>query len=861
MRTLPVLLVSALLSGAPAAAQEATGGWVVGPAQSASGPSAPSAPPATATSASERAGSGGLVVGTPDTATRADTVDRTQVSDGLDIIAGISGPSSAPAVDTPLNLEVVLNGKDTFLLAEFVQHASTGRISVTRSDLRAVGVRPPATAIGRVYLDEIEGLTYSYDAVSQSISILAPYSVLMPAVQSAARRPEFIRPEQSYGAVLNYALDAQAGAGPDGDFAFNSFTTALDGWVFTPFGTLSSTGFLRHIPDNPGASGFTRQETRLELHNLNRAVTFTLGDVTSSGTAWSRPIRMGGVQIRRDFSLRSDLVTEQLFSFEGAAAVPSSVDVFIENNRAYSTNVDAGPFRLEDVPVASGAGDAIVVVRDATGREATREVSFFTSPNLLKKGRFDFSLEAGRAREAYGTESNQYGETDLYSATFAYGMTRRLTLEAHVEGSDALLLAGFGVHAATRIGDFSLAAGQSDYLGTTAGFAYGTLRTKVGRVDLQFSSLRAEPGFADLALVTGTDFLGATEIANSGSLLEFPTISDVVSIDIPITDEDRNLGLTLVRSERDNSRDLIASLSYSHSFEKAGTNFSMYGSHNFESEESRFTMALSMPLGKRTTARAQVATSSTGDELVSLYASRNITDGVGDYGFTARVERQNGRHYGGGSVEYLGRYGRVSGEMLYSDGQSYLRGAAEGSIVIAGGQPAMGNTINDSFAVVRTGVADIPVQAHHREVTRTGPGGVALVPGLSSFRLSHVSVDPATLPGNTVLGATGADVVPSRRGGVLVDFALEGASGDPDAAALVILVSAAGNPLPPGSEAKLGGKGVGFPVGYEGLTYVDGLKGQNTLKVSLAGGGSCTARFPFTPTGELQPQIGPFPCT
>ncbi|WP_074254703.1 fimbria/pilus outer membrane usher protein [Vannielia litorea] len=830
------------MAAVPVLAQQATGGLVVGNP-------APAAP-----------AGGGLVVGAPETPTRADTVDRTQVSDGLEITASVAGRVNAPAADTPLALEVALNGQDTFLVAEFVQQGGTGRISATRSELRELGIRAPATNLGRVYLDEIEGVDYDYDPISQSIAITAPFSALLPKVQSAAQRPEFTKPEQSYGAVLNYALDAQAGPDGSGNYSFTSFTGAVDGWVFTPFGTLSSTGFYRHYPNNPQAGGFIRQETRLDLHNLNRAVTLTLGDVTTSATAWSRPIRMGGVQLRRDFSLRSDLVTEQLFSFEGAAAVPSSVDVYIENNRAYTGQVQPGPFRLEDVPIASGGGDAVVVVRDATGREVTREVSFFTSPNLLKKGRFDFSLETGRAREAYGSESGQYGGTDLYSATLAYGLTRRMTLEAHVEGSDDLLLAGFGIHAATRIGELSFAVGQSDYLGTSAGFAYGTLSTQIGKVDLQVSSLRAEAGFADLAYVTGLEYLGADAISDAGSLLEFPTITDVISVGIPISDDYRNLGLSLVRSERASSRDLIASVAYSHSLDKGGANFSVYGSHNFESEESRFSMALSMPLGKRTTGRAQVSTSSSGERIESLYASRAISDGVGDYGYTARLERQDGRYYGGGSVEYLGRYGKVSGELLYSDGQSYLRGAAEGAVVIAGGQPALGNTISDSFAVVRTGVPDLPVQLHHREVTRTGMGGVALVPGLSSFRLSHVSVDPKKLDDSVVLGATGADVVPSRRGGVLVDFKLEGASGEADASALVTLVSASGAPLPPGSEAKLGGKGAGFPVGYDGLTYVDGLKSQNTLKVELAGGGSCRASFAFTPTGELQPQIGPFTC-
>lgn len=129
---------------------------------------------------------------------------------------------------------------------------------------------------------------------------------------------------------------------------------------------------------------------------------------------------MGGVQLRRDFGLRSDLITQQLLSFDGSAAVPSSVDVFIDNNRTYSTGRDAGPFRLEDLPVSAGPGDALIVVTDANGRRTTKAVSFYVSRKLLKKGVLDFSIEAGQTREGCGLESNAYG-TDVFSQT-VYGL-------------------------------------------------------------------------------------------------------------------------------------------------------------------------------------------------------------------------------------------------------------------------------------------------------------------------------------------------------------------------------------------------------------------------------------------------------
>jgi outer membrane usher protein len=47
--------------------------------------------------------------------------------------------------------------------------------------------------------------------------------------------------------------------------------------------------------------------------------------------------------------------------------VPSTVDVFIGNAKAYSTEVKPGPFTLQNLPVPVGAGNVRVVTRDIFG--------------------------------------------------------------------------------------------------------------------------------------------------------------------------------------------------------------------------------------------------------------------------------------------------------------------------------------------------------------------------------------------------------------------------------------------------------------------------------------------------------------
>ena len=94
----------------------------------------------------------------------------------------------------------------------------------------------------------------------------------------------------------------------------------------------------------------------------------------------------------------------------GTAVVPSTVDVYIGNAKAYSTQVKPGPFSVQNLPVPVGAGNVRVVVRDVFGKESTAVVPYVRYDSMLKQGLHDFSYEAGFLRRNYAVESNDYGD-------------------------------------------------------------------------------------------------------------------------------------------------------------------------------------------------------------------------------------------------------------------------------------------------------------------------------------------------------------------------------------------------------------------------------------------------------------------
>jgi outer membrane usher protein len=65
-----------------------------------------------------------------------------------------------------------------------------------------------------------------------------------------------------------------------------------------------------------------------------------------------------------------------------------------------------------------------------------------------------------------------------------------------------------------------------------------------------------------------------------------------------------------------------------------------------------------------------------------------------------------------------------------------------------------------------------------------------------------------------------------------------------------------------GSVVELEGGDEPTVVGYDGRTYLGGLRAKNSITVTLpAAAGTCSASFEFQPIEGEQVEIGPIPCS
>jgi outer membrane usher protein len=220
--------------------------------------------------------------------------------------------------------------------------------------------------------------------------------------------------------------------------------------------------------------------------------------VISGGLTWTRPLRLGGAQVASDFAMRPDLITFPTPAVRVETAVPSTVDVFVNNISRLSRRVEPGPFEVDGLPFVTGGGDVTVVVRDALGRETVQFLPFYASSSRLLPGLSSYSIEAGEVREDYGFKSNDYGEA-TGSATLRHGFTDWLTGEAHVEGSGKVATGGVGT--AIQVGSIGVlsalaGSGANSGIGTQValGFEHHSPHFSVGG-----SIILADNRFRDVA--------------------------------------------------------------------------------------------------------------------------------------------------------------------------------------------------------------------------------------------------------------------------------------------------------------------------------------------------------------------------
>jgi outer membrane usher protein len=747
-----------------------------------------------------------------------------------------------------LLLSVKINSRIQEGIQEFIEQDEA--LFVTPAQLVDMGVIVPETVAlpgsGLIDLSHIDGWSYRLDAAEQVVYLHIPNTSLVPQRLNAGRTEALDSVTQrDFGAVLNY--DSQF-TDYDGHVSASNVGNLR---VFGPFGLIESSAVQTH---SRNFSRTVRLDSTYSTSDPASLRTYNAGDVINGGLTWTRPIRMMGVQMATNFGLRPDLVTYPRPGMTDEVAVPSSVDIFVNGLRQLSQQVEPGPFELSQLPVTSGGGDISVVVRDASGRETTRTLPFYTSTALLNEGLDSLSIELGSVRRRYATQSNDYGQ-GAASLSYRHGVTPSLSLETHVESTAGLVMGGVGADMLVgKLGVLSASVATSTF-GDEQGLQYGVgFSRTTPYLSFGVNVLKADAHFYDIAAANDDAMPRTTIRANLGiPLPEVGSFSVVYAkklVNLYLAD-DYNTTEYVQTSERISSSTLSANLSVSLPENAYGF---ITAFHDFSGNTGNgMFVGVSIPFGHNATLGASNSTS--GKNAYHTVEARQSVVQTGDVGW--RLARQTGAQTRNDvGLNYKSPWGLIGAQAERgSTGNSY-RATAQGSLSMLDGHFFASNTVYDSFAVVDTdGLPGITVLQENRRVGKTNADGLMFVENLRAYESNRLSIEPDDVPMDVSLKNVLLHVRPADRSGVVAKFPIQRRR-----SATLLLLDAQQQPIKLGSRVVLSGSGEEGIVGYDGVTFFENLAEHNQVSVLIPGQAGCTVSFDYQPHANAIPRIGPLTC-
>ena len=727
-------------------------------------------------------------------------------------------PSLAIANETLL-LDLRVNGVSVpgVVMAEVL---ADGRVLVPATAWQAARLRTPPRAAAAslsdgsaaVALGAGDGFRFVLDRNRLVLDVQAPpdaFAATQTTLAGGARPAPAAGPPGlylDYDAFVARDGDGDAQAGLLGELvAFGRAGAFVHGFAW------------RH---DGGDDRWLRTDTFFQRDLPGRMQTLVVGDSISSRGGWSRPARFAGIRLARDFSTAPGFVTWPMPTIGGSATLPSTVELLVNERRQATQDVPPGPFELTDVPVANGAGQLQLVVRDVLGRESILSQDYYAAPRLLRAGLADFSHEAGKLRHGYGSDRDRYDE-GFVASSYRRGLNDWLTMGGRVEWQSERQAAGLAADARIgHLGVVSLSLSESRMTGARGHrFEVGAQRSsRRGGVSLRWS--RAQPGYREFGGIDPGYRVRDEFQFTAGRRLR----------------ERLDLGLHLTRrTEWNGSLFRLAGVDLGYSL-RGGGYLGLDASRDLDARGWAAGLRLSLPLGRARTVGARAGRRPGGEGHADVEMRQSLPSGPG-WGWRVAASDTASQRLQADLLR-RGNAGDWSLESRAGDAGLALRLGARGAVGRVSGMNFAARRVDrGAFAIVQVGdFPGVPVSLSHQVVATTRVDGRALVTGLLPYQVNRLGIDAAQLPIEARVESEHAEVVPYARSASLVRYPVRR-----EQAAWMVLRRADGTPVPEGASLRVGPGLSAFTVARRGEAYVTGLADGAVLDVRWRGG-ACQVR-------------------
>jgi outer membrane usher protein FimD/PapC len=752
---------------------------------------------------------------------------------------------AAAALQTGPGLsEIAVDGDTKSRLVE-LSWLPGGELAIDAAAARTAGLPIAQEANGPIALRSLRLYRFTFDRVRQRLEVQLFRKSDGDNAIDLSRGARMDGESRAMTALrLDYDLTATLAQGRTGAAGLFAGTVVR--------GNVSISTAYQFVSDPAaGVANPLRLDSAVQLLLPRRGLAITAGDFVSVGGQSQRALRLGGIQVGTDYSLRPDLITMPLPAFTGQVAVPTGLDVIVADQRYKLGDVQPGEFTVRNVPLASGRGEVAVVLRDSLGRETVQNTRFYVSRDLLAPGIRQFGANLGFVRRRYGVRSMDYGPL-AGSIHYRRGLSPGFTAEASGEWTSGLLNAG--VRGDVVLGALALATAEvrvsRDQASGTSGNLLNIGIESVGRaVSGRIGAVLPSAGYRDVAAKIGDpvpprQFLGQVSF----------DLGKVARAQLSAGREERRYDPRYPNFER---RIDVANANLR---TRMGRRIDLFASIGYRGGQTRSYTAwagFSLQLGAGQSAQASLSGGTEtplGGEVG--FAKRDTEAGTFGYGVSALagpVERVSG------NLAWRSAFTRLEAQAEAVGGRVSLRGNARGSLILAGGAVFARNQTGGSYALVRTGKVDgVTVLRENRPAGVTAKGGLLLVENIPAEVPITFAVDPDELPTNALARSVIRRVIVPRRAVGLVT--MDVIRFRPHAVRLTGIDDA---PLPAGAVLVAQPSGEQVMVGYDGIIDFNVEGTDETLVMPpIAGGLACAVTLDLKTLSKLSPEAAApsYPC-
>jgi len=661
-------------------------------------------------------------------------------------------PAYAQSVER-IVLKIYLNTEDK---GEYILlRTPEGDVLFPREDLENLGLASPQGS-REDYLSLkslFPEIRFRVDEEEAALHITAdPLLLRKSTIDLSIIRPSNVIRLNDNTAILNYGIRY----GLDHDLDFSSLTVPLELGVNLggPF-AVSRFSYTKTTTEEK----FVRLLSSLTIDDPARMRRWILGDFSAFSGALGSGGIFGGLSLSKNFTISPHFIKYPGVSLAGVIETPSDLEIYIDDRLVKKEHLSPGEFELANLPHVTGAGNAVIVIRDAFGREERIIAPFYVSTRLLNPGLHEYSYNLGYRREELGVESFEYDDPAFlwfhrygFSRSFSAGLRGEVNEHVANLGSTLTFVPGTKGEIETSIA-VSRESGRRGY-GVLLGYIYSG-----GMVSGRLSLSGLSRDYANLTVSASDDktrFSGLVGFGfyhkGLGSLSFNYSISDMYE------------GTDLKRATLSYNRKVFGNTTLNIRVSKIDA----------EEETEEVFLSLIFQPGRKHSASlnygiqdSRITTSGT--------LQKNAPQGVG-LGYSLRAEKSESldgdQEIGGYAfTQYRGQYGVYSADYRRSnETNSYLFDAAGGLSFVDGSFYAS-RPITDSFALVDVhDLEGVKVFYNNQEVGVTDSQGQILVPELMSYYENRLSIEAKDIPVNYELGEIEKSVTTSFRGGGVVKF-------------------------------------------------------------------------------------------